>query len=222
MSKGSNTTRSGANTRAMSVINGNSHIIVQDGFPKEVLDKAMLRLNELNSEFGFNPDVHFLNKEGGFGHFESGVGAARAEENRIEVGVKASTIENDGYVIDHEYGHLFDVKNLTDLREIKRMIKLNPDKASFREKYQKLKSQNEAIKSNSLYPKWKRLNEIYKEDYNFAKENGGVDKFYKYTNLKEYAAENFALVRRVGLSNIRDKEIAEFYNILISLPRTKR
>lgn len=221
MAKGSNTTRSGgANTRASSVASrSGGRITVDSGYPQSTLDEAQRRLDALNAEFGFNPDVHFINKKFiDVSNTREALGR-RAKDNTLELGTEANRIPNEGIVVDHEYGHLFDVRPIFHPESMRRLLKINKEGSMIYKNYHKKMDELQQMKKDPLFPKWKKLDKIYQEARRDARGTRDADT-YKFTNIKEYAAETFAIVRLHGLAKAGERA-REFYRIMITLPKHK-
>ena len=173
----------------------------------------------LNEEFGFNPDVELINKEYAVAAVKA-VGKTFGDENKIRIGSKYAIAKiHDGYAIDHEYGHLFDVRVQPDLKEIKKMLKLNPNNEYFKNKLSQKQKELDAYKRSPNFSKWQRLDAIYK---GLKKEMPKGLHSYKFTNLEEFAAKVFAGHFYGANHGSSQKLYDEAYNIIISLPRKKK
>lgn len=173
----------------------------------------------LNDKFGFCPDVELIAKDvlaQGKHSFEAGV--CDPDKNKIQIGMEyAMKTLNDGYIIDHEYGHLFDVRIEPNLKDVKNMVKLNPNNEYFKNKLLQKQKELDAYKKSPHFEKWQRLNAIYK---GLRKELPKGLHQYKFTNLLEFAAEVFA-GHQYGRKYDNQKLYDEAYNIIVSLPKKK-
>lgn len=206
MAKGSNTTRSsGASAKAATAnISKGSNVTVDNGYPQSTLDEAQRELATLNAKYGFNPQVHFINAKIVSEVDKKALGI-HTEDNTLNIGTEAMNVHNMGRVIDHEYGHLFDVRAMPPLKQMKSLLKLNKEGSPIYKRYQQLKEEFKEMKSSPLFPKWEKLDKIYNDAYKDAKKYGGASE-YKYKNIKEYAAEVFSGAQLRGVSKLGERE----------------
>ena len=190
-----------------------SKIHVEDGVPKEHVEFIKDRLKKLNDEFGFYPDVNIKNT---FKVSESAAGEYHDGDGYINVGLYK--LGDFGYVIDHEYGHIFDIKNSKDLKPYKQLVKLNPNNKKFMDKLNEAKAYNKKLSEDK---KWVKLKGIYDK---LRKEPELKSSYAIKGGFKEFAAEMFALGRKViGNSNFKwRKEYKDAYDLIIQFPRKNK
>lgn len=195
---------------------------VERGFPTEYVKVIESQLASLNKEFGFYPNVVLKNDKVLFeGKHKIEIGYCLPQQNKIELAnINPKAIVNDGYMLDHEYGHLFDVRVMPTDKDIKAMLKLNPGNAYFEKKLAQKQLEIKDFKASPHYQKWKRLDEIYKT---LKKDlpKGLAKEIYRFTNIKEFAAEVFCGYRR-GKKFLRQDLYDEAYKLIISLPQVKK
>lgn len=186
-----------------------SKIHVEDGVPQEHVEFIKDRLKKLNDEFGFYPDVNIINKR----EISAGVAGKYYGDGHIDVGLYKR--EDMGYLIDHEYGHIFDIRIEKNLNQFKQLVKLNPNNKNFMDKLNEAKAYNEKLREDK---KWAKLKSIY-------------DKLKKKPELKssyairggfgEFVAEIFSYGRRaIEKPNFKwRKEYKDAYDLIIQFPR---
>lgn len=195
-------------------------LIIESGYPKDKANFIRQRLKMLNEKFGFYPDVELVAKDVLLGDKKgSQVAVNFADENKIRIGTKYATIKlHDGYAIDHEYGHFFDVRAEPDLKAAKNMVKLNPNNEYFKNKLLQKQKELDAYKNSPHLAKWQRLDAIFK---GLKKEVSKGLHPYQFTNLGEFAAEVFAGHLYGAKHGSNQKLYDEAYNIIVSLPKKK-
>lgn len=215
MAKGSNTTRnSGASARSASATSTGSRVTVDSGYPQTTLDEAQRRLASLNAEFGFNPDVHFINTKQGMGGVHRTAAGHLDEENAsIQIGTLATSTLNWGVTIDHEYGHLFYVPYKPNLRQAQNLLKLNAHNERASSALKEYISWGKGLKNNPNYSKWERLWSLYDHHKN------SIGDAYAKKDIKEFCAEIFAGYRSGNPKVTSNKDFREAYKIITSLPK---